>query len=131
MQLARAHEEAAGATVHDVSRPDLSRRAGLTDWPGFDLRSLRPASIHGPAEERAIEVKGRVGSGAVEVLENEWAKACNLRDRYWLYVVFDCATPRPRLVKVQDPFGRLLAKAKGSMLIAAIDILAAAQIEQP
>ena len=125
MQLARAHEEAAGATVHDVSRPDLARHAGLNDWPGFDLRSLRPASAHGPAEERAIEVKGRARSGAVEVLENEWAKACNLRDRYWLYVVFDCASPRPRLVKVQDPFGRLLAKAKGSMLISPAEILAA------
>jgi len=129
MQLARAHEEAVGATVHDVSRPDLARRAGLTDWSGFDLRSLRPSSVHGPAEERAIEVKGRAGSGAVEVLENEWAKACNLREKYWLYVVFDCATSQPRLVKVQDPFGRLLAKAKGSMLIAATEIFAAAQIE--
>jgi hypothetical protein len=92
MQLARAHEEAAGAAVHDVSRPDLARRAGLTDWPGFDLRSLCPASAHGPAGERAIEVKGRAGFGGVEVLANEWANACNLRDRYWLYVVFDCGT---------------------------------------
>lgn len=127
----RAHEEAAGATVHEVSRPDLARRAGLTDWPGFDLRSLRPASTHGPREERAIEVKGRAGSGAIEVLENEWAKACNLRDRYWLYVVFDCAAPQPRLIKVRDPFGRLLAKAKGSMLIAATEIFAPAYMEGP
>ena len=125
MQLARAYEEAAGARVHDVSRPDLARRAGLNDWPGFDLRSLRPASAHGPAEERAIEVKGRAGSGAIEVLANEWAKACNLRDRYWLYVVFDCATSQPRLIKVRDPFGRLLVKAKGSMLISPAEILAA------
>jgi superfamily II DNA or RNA helicase len=129
MRLAWAHEEATGATVHDVSRPDLALRAGLTERPGFDLRSVRPASVHGPAEERAIEVKGRATSGAVEVTENEWAKACNLRDRYWLYVVFDCATPQPRLVKVQDPFGRLLAKAKGSMLIAASEILMAARTE--
>ena len=71
----RVHEEAAGATVHDVSRPELARRAGLTDWPGFDLHSLRPASVHGPAEDRAIEVKGCAGSGGVEVSENEWAKA--------------------------------------------------------
>jgi superfamily II DNA or RNA helicase/transcriptional regulator with XRE-family HTH domain len=129
MQLAQAHEEAAGAAVHDVSRPDLAVRAGLTERPGFDLRSLRPASVHGPAEERAIEVKGRATTGAVEVTENEWAKACNLRDRYWLYVVFGCATSQPRLVKVRDPFGRLLAKAKGSMLINATDIVAAAHLE--
>ena len=125
MQLARAHEEAAGATVRDVSRPALARREGLGDWPGFDLRSLRPAGALGPAEDRAIEVKGRASTGAVEVSANEWAKACNLRDRYWLYVVYDCATPRPRLVKVRDPFGRLLATAKGSVVIAESEILSA------
>ena len=125
MGLARVHEEAAGATVRDVSRPVLARREGLGDWPGFDLRSLRPADAQGPAVDRAIEVKGRAGSGAVEVSENEWAAACNLRDRYWLYVVFDCGTPRPRLVKVRDPFGRLLARAKGSVVITESEILSA------
>ena len=129
MGLARAHEEAAGATVRDVSRPVLARREGLGDWPGFDLRSLRPAGAQGPAVDRAIEVKGRAGSGAVEVSENEWAAACNLRDRYWLYVVFDCGTSRPRLVKVRDPFGRLLARTKGSVVIAASEILSASMDE--
>ena len=124
MELARAHEEASGATVHDVSRPDLARVAGLGDWPGFDLRSIRPAGAEGLAD-RAIEVKGRAGTGPVEVSENEWAAACNLRDRYWLYAVFDCATPHPRLVKVRDPFGRLLAKAKGSVIISASEIQSA------
>ena len=125
MRLARAHEEAAGATVRDVSRPALARREGLGDWPGFDLRSLRPTGALGPAEDRAIEVKGRAGTGAVEVSANEWAKACNLRERYWLYVVYDCATPQPRLAKVRDPFGRLLATAKGSVVIAESEILSA------
>ena len=125
MRLVRAHEEAAGAKVRDVSRPVLARREGLGDWPGFDLRSLRPASAFGPAEDRAIEVKGRAGTGAVEVSANEWAKACNLRERYWLYVVYDCATRRPRLVKVRDPFGRLLATTKGSVVIAESEILSA------
>ena len=44
--------------------------------------------------------------------ENEWARACNLRDDYWLYVVFDCATPRPRLVRVRDPFAKLLVRSR-------------------
>jgi superfamily II DNA or RNA helicase/DNA-binding XRE family transcriptional regulator len=127
IRLARVHEEAAGATVHDVSRPELARRVGLPDWPGFDLHSLRPASPHVPAETRAIEVKGSARSNGVEVSANEWAKACNLRDKYWLYVVFDCATPQPRLVRVRDPFGRLLARAKGSVLIQAGQIISAAE----
>ncbi len=82
------------------------------------------ASVHDRAEERAIEVKGRAGGRAVEALENERAKACNLRERYWLYVVFDCPTSQRRLIEVQDPFGRL-AKAKGSMLIPAAEIFSA------
>ena len=109
MRVAVAYEGRFGAEVKDVSRPELARRAGLTDWPGFDLKSRRPA------EERAIEVKGRARSGSVEMSDNEWAKACNLRDRYWLYVVFDCATPHPGLVRVCDPFGKLLAKSHESV----------------
>ena len=109
VRLARAYEEESGARVDDVSRPELARRAGLSDWPGFDLLSRYPDT-----GRRAIEVKGRAHSGGIELKENEWANACNLRDGYWLYVVFDCATPRPRLVRVRDPFGKLLAKSRNS-----------------
>ena len=112
VEVATAYEESLGAEVTDVSKPELARRAGLTDWPGFDLKSHYPASGDAPAEERAIEVKGRAGSGNVHVSENEWARACNQRGDYWLYVVYDCATPRPRLVRVQDPFGKLLVRSR-------------------
>ena len=61
------------------------------------------------------------------ISDNEWAKACTLRDQYWLYVVFDCATPRPRLLRVRDPFGALIAKAKGGMTIDVRSVLAAAE----
>ena len=121
MKLAQAFEETAGATVHDVHTPELARLAGLPDNPGFDLLSIRPGN-----ERRAIEVKGRAGTGEIEVSANEWAKACNMRQAYWLYAVYDCATPNPRLVRVQDPFGSLLVKAKGSMLISSAEIAAAA-----
>ena len=109
VRLARAYEEESGARVDDVSRPELARRVGLPDWPGFDLLSRHPGM-----GKRAIEVKGRAHSGGIELSENEWAQACNRRDGYWLYVVFDCATPRPRLVRVRDPFGKLLAKTRNS-----------------
>jgi hypothetical protein len=45
-----------------------------------------------------------------------------MRDGYWLYAVYDCATPSPRLVRVKDPFGRVLAKLKGSVLISAREL---------
>ena len=49
MSVATSWEERLGADIKDVSRPDLARRAGLPDWPGFDLLS-RPSRwrIAGP-----------------------------------------------------------------------------------
>ncbi len=123
MQITQAFEEAAGARVLDVHTPDLARRAGLPDNPGFDLLSIRPGQ-----EKRSIEVKGRATTGDVEVSANEWAKACNMRRNYWFYVVYDCATPSPRLVRVQDPFGNLLAKAKGSVLVSQVQIVEAGEV---
>jgi hypothetical protein len=122
MRLAAAFEESYGAKVVDVHTPALAHAAGLPDNPGFDLLSIHPSN-----KRRAIEVKGRAGTGDVEVSANEWAKACNMRDGYWLYAVYDCATPMPRLVRVQNPFGRLLAKAKGSVLISVKAVNEAAQ----
>ncbi len=124
VKVAWAHEVAADATVRDVSTPELARAAGLGDHPGFDLLSRRPNG-----EERAIEVKGRAAAGQVEITENEWARACNLDGRYWLYVVYDCATPHPRLMRVKDPFCRLIAQAKGSMLLGVEQIIMAAEQE--
>ena len=122
MSLATAFEESAGAKVLDVHTPVLARVAGLPDNPGFDLLSIYPANV-----KRAIEVKARAGTGDVEVSANEWAKACNMRNGYWLYAVYDCATPVPRLVRVQDPFQRLLAKAKGSVLVGSKQVFEAAE----
>ena len=110
VRVATAFEEGSGAEVKDVSRPAQARRAGLSDWPGFDLLSIRAAGEH-----RCIEVKGRAGRGSVEVSDNEWAKACNLRNEYWLYVVYDCASARPRLLQVQDPFAKLLVATRESL----------------
>jgi superfamily II DNA or RNA helicase len=125
MDLARAFDEASGATVKDVHTPELARAAGLTDNPGFDLLAIYP-----DGRRRAIEVKGRAGTGDVEVSDNEWSAACNHRDGYWLYAVYDCATPNPRLARVQDPFGNLLAKAKGSVLISPKQVFDSARGEQ-
>ncbi|MFN7672453.1 MAG: helicase-related protein [Planctomycetota bacterium] len=120
MQLARAFEEAEGATVLDVSTPPLARAAGLVDHPGFDLLAKHP-----DGSQRAIEVKGRAATGLVEVTDNEWARACNLRGQYWLYVVFDCGTQAPRLHRIRDPFGNLLAKTRTSFQVSEAQILEA------
>ncbi len=109
VRIATAWETDRGARVVDVSKPDLARASGLTDWPGFDLLATQPDD-----ERRSIEVKGRRGRGEIQLEPNEWRQACNLGDRYWLYVVFDCATPTPLLVRIQDPFTGLLAGKRES-----------------
>jgi len=122
MQVARAFEESHGAVVYDVHTPDLARAAGLQDYPGFDLLSKRP-----DGGERSIEVKGRAGVGDIEVSDNEWAKACNLRHRYWLYVVYGCGDGPPRLFRIQDPFGKLLARNRGGVVVSQDIIIEAAE----
>ena len=122
VRVARAHEEALGATVIDVSTAERALAAGLGEWPGFDLWSLRPGG-----ERVAIEVKGRVGFGTVELTENEYIQACQLQDGYWLYTVFECAKPQPRLCRVQNPFKKLIVNEKKRFVINEGAIFAAAE----
>jgi hypothetical protein len=68
---------------------------------GYDLMSHSPEG-----DVRYIEVKGRAGVGAVEISENEWLKAEQLGEDYWLYIVTD-ALEAPTLYLVQDPAHRL------------------------
>ena len=53
--------------------------------------------------------------------------------RYWLYVVFGCATPSPQLYRVQDPFRNLLASehAATAFTITVGNIVKAADTEAP
>ena len=109
VRIAREWERTRDGRLQDVSKPEKARAAGLPDWPGFDLISTRP-----DGEVRNIEVKGRVGRGNVLIEDNEWKQAFHLRERYWLYVVFDCGTPHPRLVRVRDPWTHLFASQRSS-----------------
>ncbi len=90
--------------VRKVDRVDSVER----DNVGFDLLSLRGAT------RRCIEVKGRAGVGLVELTWGEFSKAQELADDYWLYVVLDCASPSPRLYRVQDPARTLAAAWRAS-----------------
>jgi SNF2 family DNA or RNA helicase len=108
MKAVRAYESAFG-DVRPVHTPELARAQGLQDYPGFDVLSLRQGA-DGKRERRCIEVKGTRGSEFVAMEENEWDRAMNLRSEYWLYVVAECASPAPRLVRIQDPAMKLLAR---------------------
>ena len=97
-----------GSTIEDVSAPHLKA--------GFDLKVTRA-----DGSLRYVEVKGRSGESAVELTANEYLQAGNHRDRYWLYVVYNCET-LPVLRRIADPFGNLLAGQTGSVRIYAGEI---------
>ena len=61
---------------------------------GFDVRSLGPADSQTGYRDpvigiRRIEVKGRTRGHSIRLTTNEWYKAAQLGDSYWLYVVWD------------------------------------------
>ena len=67
---------------------------------GFDLISRSPDPLN--PQVRFIEVKGRASIGGVALTDNEYKTADRLKDDYWLYVVYNCATT-PELHRVKDP----------------------------
>lgn len=83
------YEEARGWEVTSVEK----------DNKGFDLISQ---NLKNPTEVRYIEVKGRAHVGLVSLSSHEYKTAYRLKDDYWLYVVFNCATV-PELYTIQDP----------------------------
>ena len=102
-----------GSFIEDVSAPHMKA--------GFDLKITRA-----DGSLRYVEVKGRTGETAVELTSNEYLQAGNHRDRYWLYVVYNCEK-LPILHRIMDPFGNLLAKQTGSVRISSREIIEAAQ----
>jgi hypothetical protein len=75
---------------------------------GFDIRAHRIVdALTGEAHVRRIEVKGRLRGQAVRLTTNEWYKAQQLADTYWLYVVWDPLGKSPELVRIQNPAVRL------------------------
>ena len=91
MKEATRYEEAQGNTVEDISAENL----------GFDLRSTTSDGT-----VRCIEVKARAGREPVVLTRNEWHKAKQLKDAYYLYVVFNAAA-EPELHRIQNPAERL------------------------
>ncbi len=80
---------------------------------GFDIRSLSPGDPKtGYREVRRIEVKGRKQGQHVTLSINEWLKARQLKDTYWLYVVWN-PTQKDRVLSiVRDPANKLEYAAK-------------------
>lgn len=96
MRVVLEYEKARGWEPIDVSN--------LHDRCGFDIRSLGPAdAATGQRPVRRIEVKGRVGGQPVRLSTNEWLKARQLAESYYLYVVWNPRDASAAPVIVQDP----------------------------
>jgi superfamily II DNA or RNA helicase len=71
---------------------------------GFDIRSISSADpATGQFHVRRIEVKGRERGQPIRLTTNEWYKAIQLAETYWLYVVWDPLGKNPELVRIQNP----------------------------
>jgi superfamily II DNA or RNA helicase len=94
VQVVTAHEQARGWQVVSVEKENR----------GFDLisRKPHPEDPQTAIEVRFIEVKGRAAVGEVALTTNEYKTAERLKQDYWLYTVFNCAST-PEVHTVQDP----------------------------
>ena len=55
-----------------------------------------------------VEVKGRSRGLPIRLTTNEWYKAAQLGDTYWLYVVWDpLGKPNPESLRIQNPVKHL------------------------
>jgi hypothetical protein len=75
---------------------------------GFDIRAHRVRDVlTGEIEIRRIEVKGRIRGQPIRLTTNEWYKAQQLGQTYWLYVVWDPLGDAPELVRIHNPAEKL------------------------
>jgi superfamily II DNA or RNA helicase len=71
---------------------------------GFDIRAHRIVDAStGEVQVKRIEVKGRMRGQAIRLTTNEWYKAQQLAETYWLYVVWDPLGENPEIVRIQNP----------------------------
>lgn len=80
---------------------------------GFDIRSLAQADPNTGYRDpmtgvRRIEVKGRKRGQPIRLTTNEWYKATQLGDSYWLYVAWDpLENPDTEPIRIQNPAQKL------------------------
>jgi len=94
--------------AHETTRGFECERVGHLKI-GFDIRSIGPADPQTGYRDpvtgiRRIEVKGRRRGQPIRLTTNEWYKATQLGDSYWLYVVWNpLDNPDREPVMIQNP----------------------------
>jgi len=93
---------------------EFERRSGrvpedVSMYEHYDIRSYDPRT----GEVRYIEVKGRWGPTlVVELTQAEFEYAKKLGKDYWLYIVYDIGSGKPKLVMIRDPVANVIWKTK-------------------
>ncbi|MFP3287092.1 MAG: DUF3883 domain-containing protein [Acidilobus sp.] len=94
MEFVMDFEERSGREPEDVSK-----------YEHYDIMSRDPRT----GEVRYIEVKGRWGPTlVVELTETEFEYAKKFGKDYWLYIVYDIGSGKPRLVIIRDPINNVI-----------------------
>lgn len=101
---AAIERSAVQAVIAELEGQGWSVESVETDNRGFDLiaRKPHPDRPNLITQERFIEVKGRAGLGVVALSSHEYRTAHRLKDDYWLYAVFNCATA-PEIYAIRNP----------------------------
>lgn len=111
--LARSHVDFTGFQRRNLEveekrlMPRYVERVGHLKL-GFDVRAHRVADeATGDVLVKRVEIKGRMRGQPVRLTTNEWYKAQQLAETYWLYVVWDPLGKTPELIRIQNPAVRL------------------------
>ena len=97
MQITMEYEQQQHRNPEDVADQNL----------GFDIRSRDPKTN----DIRYIEVKARSTAAAVALTQNEWFKAKQFKEEYYLYALMNARTD-PKLYIIQNPAETLAAEEK-------------------
>jgi len=102
-----AEDKVVEALVAEGFPQDRIERVGHLKL-GFDIRAHRIADeATGEVFVKRVEVKGRLRGQPVRLTTNEWYKAAQLADTYWLYVVWNPLGDSPELVRIHNPVAKL------------------------
>jgi len=102
-----AEEKVIEALVAEGFPKDQIERVGHQKL-GFDISAHKIADeATGEIFVKRIEVKGRRWGQPVMLTTNEWYKAQDLAETYWLYVVWNPLGDSPELVRIHNPAAKL------------------------
>jgi len=99
-EIKKEVEEKALEIVMKTEKDEKRVPKRVPETEHYDVRSVDPST----GEVRLIEVKGHKGPEVYgELTENEAELAKKEHDRYWLYIVYDIGSEKPKLLRFRDP----------------------------